>query len=620
MKQVMWGILCVVALSAAACAKTDTTTHAPDIETFMQIGRCGGPAISEDGKTLYFTSNMSGIAQLYRMTETGWPMQLTFFPDGIDYYTLSHNGQWAIVGAGIGGNENSQLFLLSTSTGRAERVTNLPQVQFGGVLWSPDDAKIYYRTNEKNGKDFHIHEMILATRATRPIVEKEGFNGPSSISPDGKRLVTYTEYSNSNNDLYEIDLATLAVSHLTPHQGDALYNDFWYAADGKSGYTVSDANPDRILRRAKIDVATRKITFLDQASTWEVERIVLSPDRTRMAWVVNEDGYANLHFVDLTTGKELPTPPLKGMYGGGDFDQGTKVVFSFSNPAKTPDCFMWDWSTKELKQYTFSTYAGIDPATFIEPQLVRYPSFDGKEIPAFLFLPRSYQPGHPVPFIVEAHGGPEGQARPSFVPSYQYLLANGYGILTPNPRGSTGYGTEFMNMDNYTNRMKSVKDYEYANRFLAQSGYAIPDKIAIMGGSYGGYMVLACLTENPDLWAAGIDVVGIANFVTFLRNTSAYRRALREAEYGPLSDSTFLLSISPMTKADKIIAPLLIVHGENDPRVPVSEARQIAKAIGDRGGVVDTLIFPDEGHGIAKRPNRLIEYRRRVDFLNKYMR
>ncbi len=611
------GIL--VLCTSLASAQMDTTTYIPDIETFMQIGYAGGAQISEDGSTLFFQSNMSGVTQFYRLADNGWPVQLTFFKDGIDYVSLSHNAEWAVVGASKGGDEQSQLWLVDTQTGRADQLTDLPDVQMGRPLWSPDDTKIYYRSNQRNGRDFDVYEMTLATRETRPVVEKQGYNGPMEISDDGQTLCTYTFYSNTNDDLYLVDLTSLEVEHITPHEEDALYDGFAFAADGESAYLISDANEDHILRRAKMDLETKEITFLDPDSPWEVEGLALSPDRTTMGWIINEEGYADVRLMDLTTGEELPTPPLKGMYSGGSFSNGTKIAFGFSSPSKAPDCWVWDWSTGELTQYTHSTYAGIDPDIFIEPELIKYKSFDGMEIPAFLYVPKSYSEGNPVPFIMYAHGGPESQFRPVFIRNFQYFLANGFGIMAVNPRGSSGYGQEYQMMDNYKNRLKSVQDYEYANRFLRASGYVIPDKIGITGGSYGGYMVLACLTENPDLWAAGCNSVGIANFVSFLQNTKPYRRALREAEYGPLSDQEFLESISPINKVDEITAPLLIIHGENDPRVPVGEARQIAAALSKRDVAVDTLIFPDEGHGVAKRSNVLVEYRRVVDFFKKHL-
>ncbi len=240
-------------------------------------------------------------------------------------------------------------------------------------------------------------------------------------------------------------------------------------------------------------------------------------------------------------------------------------------------------------------------------------------IPAFLYMPPGRRDG-PVPFVIEVHGGPEGQFRPYFNRHFQYLLLNGYGIFAPNVRGSTGYGRAYTDADNYAKRLDSVKDLAWGARYLVSSGRAAPGRIGVKGASYGGYMTLAALTEYPDLFAAGVDEVGIANFETFFGGTAAYRREYRASEYGPPSDSLFLRSISPIHKVDRIRAALLVVHGENDPRVPVGEARQIIRALKERGSPVDSLIFPDEGHGVSKLPNRLVLYRRMVEFFNRYLK
>ena len=254
----------------------------------------------------------------------------------------------------------------------------------------------------------------------------------------------------------------------------------------------------------------------------------------------------------------------------------------------------------------------------MSPSLIHYKSFDGLGIPALLYVPRGWN-GEPIPFIMDIHGGPEGQARPVFSRHFQYLLLKGYGIFVPNVRGSSGYGRDYIKLDDYKNRKDSIRDIYEGAKWLKDHGYTRFGKIGIKGASYGGYATLASLVEYPDVFGAGIDDVGIANFVTFLTNTAPYRRALREAEYGPLSDEAFLLSISPITEVDKIKAPL-IVHGANDPRVPVGEARQMAEAIRARGGVVDTLMFADEGHGAAKFSNRLVYYRTMAEFLDSHLK
>ncbi|MBI3871818.1 MAG: S9 family peptidase [candidate division Zixibacteria bacterium] len=607
-------------ISNPALGQFRDSVYIPDIETFMQIGGNVSPQVSRDGKVRCFSSGMSGVNQMYRLGEHGWPVQLTYFTDGADFYALSHDGKWAIAGSAVGGSENTNLFLVEVATGRTEALTDLKGMQIAGPVWSDDDQRFFYRTNEVNKTDFHVREMTLATRQIRPVFVHAGYNAGEAVSKDGKWLVASWAPSNVNTDLFLINLADTASTLLTKHEGDVEFMPVGFTPDNKALYVLTNANPQGLMRRATIDLTSKAITFIDTDTKWEVDEMDLSNDGTKMSWVVNEDGYGRLHLYDLTAKQDLPVPALDGIISGVSFAGPDAVVFAFAGAADVPDCRLWNFRTKTLEQWTYAVTAGIDPRIFVRPQLIRYPSFDGMTISGFMYLPPGKKKGDKVPFIVDAHGGPEAQFRPTFTRSFQYYALNGYGVLAINPRGSSGYGREFIDMDNYKNRWKSVKDYASATQWLASEGYADPKKIAVEGGSYGGYMTLACLTANPELYAAGVDQVGIANFVSFLKNTAPYRRALRESEYGPLSDSTFLTSISPISQVDKIKAPLLIVHGENDPRVPVGEARQMAKAIAERGGVVDTLIFPDEGHGVAKRGNRLVLYRHIVDFLNQHLK
>jgi len=374
-----------------------------------------------------------------------------------------------------------------------------------------------------------------------------------------------------------------------------------------------------IASRAKMNLESKELTWLDTNSKWEVEGVSMSPDRKVMGWITNEDGYARAKLAEVESGRELPVPDFDGMVGGGAFSRTSKIVMTYNDPTRTTDIWVWDWVTQQKKQVTFSSYAGIDRTMFKEPKLIKYKSFDGLEIPAFIYLPADYK-GGPIPFIMDMHGGPEGQFRPTFNRHFQYLMLHGFGILAPNVRGSSGYGREYLAMDNYKNRMKSVKDMKAGADWLIAQGYTKQGMIGIKGGSYGGYMTMAAITEYPGFFSAAINSVGIVNFVSFLEKTSPYRRYLREAEYGPLTDKEFLKSISPINKADLIETPLMVVHGENDPRVPVEEARQIIDAIKRKGGVVKPLIFKDEGHGIGKLSNRLIFYRDMVDFFDKYLK
>ncbi len=596
-----------------------TEAYLPDIETFMQIGYGASPAISPDGKRVFFESHMTGVTQLFRI-DNGWPYQLTMFKQGIDWAAFSNSHDLAIIGADDGGSENAQMFLLDTHTGQVKQLTSQSNARFGGVFWAKDDKTIFFYSNLENLKDFKLYKMDIATATLEKVLDVEGYCGWAAMSLDEKQMVYYKFTSNVNGDLYLYDVASKDVTHLTEHEGEVLYDNTFFSADGKKLYMTCNDNEKGMNWLATLDLATKEIAYIDENAKWDVEGVNMTDDRSVMGWTENEDGYSRLRLKDMNTGQDLPVPDLNGMASSPVFSNTSRMVMSFNDPTRTSDVWSWDWQSNKVDQLTFSTYAGIDQTLFTQPTLVKYPSFDGMEIPAFMYLPPNYKEGDKVPFILHIHGGPEGQFRPSFARHFQYLMLKGFGILAPNVRGSDGYGKEYLSLDNYTNRLKSVKDMKAGADWLIDQGYSEQGLIGVKGGSYGGYMAMAAITEYPGFFAASMNSVGIVNFVTFLQNTADYRRALRESEYGPLSDPEFLKSISPIHKAHLITTPLLIVHGENDPRVPVGEARQVIKALKDRGIAVESLIFPDEGHGVSQRKNSLQVYRSMADFFEKHLK
>ena len=613
-------ILCLTSICGVRAEAADSS-YVPDIETFLQIGSVGGASASRDGERVFFTSNMSGVSQLYRLTPEGWPYQLTVYRDGIDYYALAPDGRSAVVGASVGGNEQSQLIWIDGETGRPRQLTNAPEVQFGSVRFGNDERTIYYRSNEANGKDFYVYEMSVPDGKSRLVYQGEGHHSPGALSHDGRWLVVEWYESNENSELYLVDLTSGGTPKLlTKHKGKVIFSSAGFSPDDSKIFLLTNNNKEGLMRPAVLDVKSGKTSEPLPPSRWEIEDGAISPDGRFAALIYNEEGYGRLHLFDTDTFKELPVPPLDGIVDGPSFTANGSLLFGFSSPTQAPDSWRWDWNKQELRRLTNTMYAGIDPKLFRNPSLVKIKSYDGLEVPAFIYLSPGYKQGDKIPFIMDMHGGPESQFRPFFIRNFQYFILNGYGILAPNIRGSSGYGKEYLGLDNYKLRMNSVKDAGACARWLVEQGYTTHEMLGIRGGSYGGYMVLASITEFPELFAAAVDEVGVANFQTFLENTAEYRRALREAEYGPLTDPEFLKSVSPIHKVDKIRTPLLVIHGENDPRVPVGEARQIAAAISARGGVVDTLIFSDEGHGLAKRPNVLVGYRRQVDFFNQHLK
>ncbi len=632
------GLTCLLAVSLISCtAETDSTAsqverpeslldkgeYIPDIATFLQIGAASPSGYSWDGRDVYFTSGMSGANQVYRINDEGWPYQLTTFEDGIDFFILSYSGTMAIVGASVGGSEQSDLFLMDTRTGRVVQLTHGQDVQYGSVIWSKDDTHIFFRSNEENGRDFFLYQMDIATGDYEKIFDVAGYNAIADLSQDGSIMIIYHFTSNVDDDLYMLNLETGEHRKITEDEGDVVYEYPTLMPDNETIWLICNNNEDGIPRLAKMNINSPDVEFVDDGwldPRWPVDGLGISRDYKYMSAVTNEDGYGRLRLREVESGAPLPDPPLDGVTGGGLFDKYGACLVSFTSPTRAPDVWKWNPHTEELEQLSFSIYAGIDRDLFRDPKLIHYESFDGLEIPAFLYLPPNYKEGEPIPFVVHAHGGPESQFRPFFYRNFQYLMLNGFGVLAPNPRGSSGYGREYLNLDNYKNRKHSLEDYKAGVEWLKENGYTQDGMIGIRGGSYGGYVVLGMITEYPDMFSAAIDVVGIANFKTFLENTKPYRRALRESEYGPLSDPEFLREISPIHKADQITTPLLVIHGENDPRVPVGEARQIIRAVKNSGGVVDSLIFPDEGHGTAKRVNTIAEYRKQVEFFNTHLK
>ncbi len=593
--------------------------YIPDIETFMQIGYVTNASISHDGHRIFLIPSWTNARQLFRITDGGWPYQLTSFEDGISWYQLSYDSYYAIVGAAAGGDENAQMYLLDTETGRAKKLTNQPKVRYGGVEWTTDGHTIYFFSNQGNMKDFYIYRMDLPDVEMKLVKEREGWNQPIKVTPDGKYLLYESAQTSTNNNFYLLNLETGEDELLTPHEGDFLYQTFSLTPDYQTAYVTTNNTPDGVMRIGKLDMATKKIEFMQPDEKWDCEGSSISPDGHYLVWKLNVEGFDKPYIKDLATDEMLPVPSMEGLYSYSGVTEDGHFLFTFNNANHAPNAWLWDPYQEMGRRVTDVSTLGIDIGGFVEPRLIKYKSFDSLEIPAFLYLPSNYT-GGPIPFIMDFHGGPEGQFRPSFSRHFNYLLAHGFGIMAPNVRGSEGYGKEYLDMDNYKNRLNSVADAAAGAKWLIDSGYTTSKMLGVKGGSYGGYMVLALITEYPDLFAAAWDDVGISNFVTFLENTAPYRRALRESEYGPLSDKEFLKSISPINKVDKIKTPLMVVHGENDPRVPIEEARQIINKLKARGAIVDSLIFRDEGHGAGKLDNRLVSYRTMVDFFKKYLK
>lgn len=593
------------------------------IERYLNIRSASSPALSPDGNKLAYLTNITGTSQIWFVdSRGGYPEQITSYPDNISFVRWLPNGKGLIFGKAIGGNENTQFYWLSADGSEIKELTNSAKIRhnWGGI--SNDSTKIYYASNKRDANFFDIYSMEIESGKETLLFQQDGSNGFEDASPDGSKLIISrngTELS-LDGDLYLVDAKTKEATLLTKHDGAALFGDVYFLTNNSVLFAT---NKNReFYNLAKMDLATKKAQVFSNA-TWDTDATAISGDKTMFAYTLNRDGFSEL-FVAETKSIQLKSTPIKlpsqGVIGGLQFAKGNmQLYFTFNSATSPTDIWSYNLINKELKQITKSSRSGIPQASFVTPELIKYKSFDGKEIPAWYYKPKNATSN--IPVIISIHGGPESQERPTFSGLYQYYLSRGYAVLATNVRGSTGYGKTFAALDNVKKREDSVKDLASAVDWLKTSGNADARRIAVMGGSYGGYMTMAAITLYPDLFAAAVNTVGIVNWETFLKNTSGYRRRQREVEYGFLDkDIEFLRSISPIAKIDKIKTPLFVIHGKNDPRVPYTEAEQVVDALRKRGITVQYKLYDDEGHGISKLKNRLELYPQVADFLDKYMK
>lgn len=596
----------------------------PDVRAWLGVRAPSNAQIAEGGD-LYVRDWPDGVNQVYRARGASFE-RLTDFPDGANSFSLSPDGKTLLVSAAVGGNEQDQVYALALPFVPGASPKPLladPKAVFRVHAWLEDGSGFLYSSNEASPDDFHVSRFDLADGKRTKLVEEKGSWSAAAVSRRADRALVQRFVSASDTALFEYDFAAkTSKAFRIGTEATTSTSGVGYLDDDASVVCVSDA--DGGLRRVwlwdpRTGAARRPLGALER---FEIESAEIDRERRLLAVATNEDGYGVLHVFRLPGFEEVALPPIpKGVVAVQQVI-GSTVVFTLTN-ANTPgiayalDVPAQGATIAAPRALTGAVATSVDLSRAVEPELVRYRSFDGLEVPAFVYVPRGRRDGERIPFVVNYHGGPEGQFRPGFDRTAQILAARGIGVLQPNVRGSTGYGRAYHRLDDGAKRWDSVKDGVAAALWLVDSGYADAGRIATFGGSYGGFMSVACLLEGGDVFGAGIDVVGIVNFETFLEQTKGYRRKLREAEYGALDDRAFLRSISPIHRVDEIAVPMMIAHGLNDPRVPVGEAMQLATALQRRGFDPELVYFPDEGHGFQKLDNRVVFTERMVRFLER---
>jgi dipeptidyl aminopeptidase/acylaminoacyl peptidase len=579
-------------------------------------------------KEMLISTRFANSNQLHYVKMPGGDRkQITFFDEPISSASFDpRNGNYFLFLKDVGGNEFMQIYRFDLATNKTVLLTDGQRSQNTGIQWSNKGDKIAYGSTKRNGQDRDIYVIDpLNTASEKKICENNG--GGWSVedwSPDDSELLLQENISISESRLYLVDLENGIKTRLLPEKDErTTFSGIGFSKDGKAIYVITNKESE-FNRLACYDISTKKLNYITNSIPWDIEDADLSMDGTQIAFTSNENGISKLYTLSTATNRFTLIPNLTtGIIGGIRWSGDSKSIgFSFVSYNSSSDVFEYNTVTKELIRWTESELGGMDISALREPQLISWTSFDGKSISGYLYKASSEFTGK-RPVIINIHGGPEGQSRPVFLGRTNYFLNElGISVIYPNVRGSTGYGKTFVDSDNGMKREESVKDIGSLIDWIAQQPDLDNDRIMVTGGSYGGYMSLAVSCFYSDKIRCAIDVVGISNFNTFMKNTEAYRRDLRRVEYGDERDpemAAYFESIAPLNHTNQIKKPLFIVQGGNDPRVPYTESIQMKDKIKQNGGTVWFLMAKDEGHGFRKKNNVDFQFYATIEFIKQFL-
>ncbi|WP_435164170.1 prolyl oligopeptidase family serine peptidase [Falsirhodobacter sp. 1013] len=575
-------------------------------------------AVSADGTLIASIENTSGLPQVWmRAAAGGAAWKVTDLPERVVQMAFSPVGRDLLVTIDCGGDERFQFHLLSDGTGPARALTAAPGVVHVWGAWSPCGTRIAYASNARDARIMDIHEMTVATGATRFLHKGHGFQEAIAWTPDGAGLLLRDSLHGTNQQsLALLDIATGHVRNLAPETGRTRYVAARMAKDGSGIHLICDQGKE-FHALQWLDLAKNQITPLIVVEGRDIDLWAPHPDGAQAWVVVNEEGASRLALMPLVGGDGVDIAlPLYGVIQSLKVLPDGQLLMTLEGPNDPADLWRHDPTAGTWTNLSQVPKAGVRLADRPMPVVARLPGVNGAAVPHLVYAPTGERPaaGWPVLFIV--HGGPEAQWRPTFRADIHHYTSHGIMVVAPNVRGSTGYGRAWQEADDVEKRMDSVGDLIALARSFAAREDVDATRIGVMGQSYGGFMVLAALTEAPDLWRTGIDIYGVANFTTLMETTGPWRAALRAAEYGdPVADAAFLADVSPVKHLDRVTAPLLVIHATDDPRVPMEQGEQVFARLRGRGHAVEMLRIEHEGHGFVRLRNRLTVFGRIADWL-----